>query len=90
MTRPVEKAVAPVVSSVPEVKGLQGVFKAKTAQVVKSNTPPVVLKVLGGVHAWWTKDRLKSVVQGTTLRRETDGLIIQGLFELSECVRSYD
>lgn len=90
VTKPVEEAVAPVVPSVPQVKGLHVMLKTKTADVVKSNTPPVVLKVLGGVHAWWTNDRLKSVVQGTVLRRETDRLIIQGLFKLSECDRSYE
>jgi len=84
VTKPVENIVAPVVSSVPEVKGLPVVLKAKTTEVLKSNTPPAVLKVIGGMHSWWTKDRLKSVVQGTVLRRETDGLIVQGSYGLFE------
>ncbi|KAF9653627.1 hypothetical protein BDM02DRAFT_3226294 [Thelephora ganbajun] len=83
VTKPVEKAVAPVGPSVPEVKGLHALLKKKTADVVKSNTPPVVLKVLGGVHSWWTKDRLKNVVQGTVLRKETDELIVQVLSHLA-------
>jgi hypothetical protein len=87
VTKPVEMAVAPVVSSVPEVKGFPVMLKTKMIDVVKSNAPPVVLNVLGGAHSWWTKDRLKSVVQGTVLGRETDGLIIQGSYGLSECVR---
>ena len=87
VTKPVENVITPIVPSVPEVKGLPVVLKTKTVEVVKSNTPPIVLKVLGGVHSWWTKDRLRSVVQGTVLRRETDGLIVQGSCRLSGCAR---
>ena len=90
VTKPVENAIAPVVPSIPEVKGFPVALKAKATEVVKSNTPPTVLKVLGGVHSWWTKDRLKSVVEGTVLRRETDGLIVQGSCGLSGCARSYN
>lgn len=86
VTKPVEEAVAPTVSSVPEIRGLHVVLKTKTTEIVKSNTPPVVLNVIGGLHTWWTSDRLKSVVEGTVLRRETDGFIIQGSFKLSECI----
>lgn len=82
VTKPVESVVVP---SVPEVKGLHVMLKTKAAEIVKSNTPPIVLKALGGVHNWWTDDRLKSVVEGTVLRRDTDGLIIQGSFKVSEC-----
>ena len=85
VTTPVENAIAPIMPSAPEVRGLPAVLKAKTVEVVKSNTPPIVLNILGRVHSWWTKDRLRSVVQGTILRRETDGLIIQGSHGLSEC-----
>lgn len=88
VTTPVENAIVPIIPSTPGVKGLPVVLKAKTVEVVKSNTPPIVLKVLGGVHSWWTKDRLRSVVQGAVLRRETDGLIIQGSRWLSKCARS--
>jgi len=35
------------------------------------------------VHSWWTKDRLRSVVEGTVLRRETDGLVVQVLSHLA-------
>lgn len=84
VTKPVENIAAPVVSSVPEVKGFHIVLKTKTTEVLKSNTPPAVLKALGGMHSWWTKDRLKSVVQGTVPRRETDGLIVQGSYGLLE------
>jgi len=87
VTTPMENAIAPIVPSAPEVKGLPVALKAKTVEVVKSNTPPIVLKVLGGAHSWWTKDRLRSVVQGTVLRKETDGLIIQGSPGPSECPR---
>jgi hypothetical protein len=90
VTKPVETAVEPVVPPVPEVGGLHVMLKAKTTEVVKSNTPPAVLNVLGGLHAWWTDDRLKNVVQGTVLRGETDGLIIQGSFKLSECAGPND
>jgi len=89
VTKPVETAVAPVMPSVPEVKGLHVVLKTKATEVVKSNTPPVVLKVLGGAYTWWTNDRLKSVVQGSVLGRETDTLIVQGWFKLSDYVRMY-
>jgi len=85
VTKPVEKAATPVVTSVPEVGGLCIVLKTKATEVVKSNTPPVVLNALGRLHAWWTNDRLKSVVQGTVPTRETDGFIIQGSFKLPEC-----
>lgn len=90
VTKPVETAVAPITPSVPEVKRFPAMVRTKVVEAVKSNTPPIVLEVLGGVHSWWTKDRLKSVVQGTVLGRETDGLIVQGSHELSECVRSCD
>ena len=79
VTKPVERAVAPVVPSVPEVRGLQVVLKAKTTEVVKSNIPPAVMNVLGGMHSWWTEDRLRSVIQGSILGRDTDTLIVQGL-----------
>ena len=88
VTTPVENAITPIMPSAPEVKGLTVAFKAKTVEVVKSNTPPIALKVHSGVHSWWTKDRLRSVVQGTVLRRETDGLITQGSRGFSECARS--
>ena len=84
VTTPVENAAAPVVPSVPEIKGLPVMLKTKTVEVVKSNTPPTVLEAFGGAHSWWAKDRLKSVVQGTVLRRETDRLIIQGSYGLPE------
>ena len=87
VTKPVEMAAAPVVPSVSEVKGLPVVLKTKAVEVLKSNTPPIILKVLGGMHSWWTKDRLKSVIEGTVLGRETDGPIIQGSYGISECVR---
>jgi len=90
VTKPVENSVAPVVPSVPGVGGLHIALKTKVTEVVKSNTPPVVLSVLGGLHTWCTDDRLKSVVQGTVLRRETDGLTIQGSFKLSECAGPND
>jgi hypothetical protein len=90
VTKPVEKAVAPVVPSVSGVKGLPVVLRAKAIDVVNSNTPPAVLKLLGGAHSWWTKDRLKSVIQGTVLRRETDELVIQGSYRLSGCVRFHN
>ena len=85
VTKPVERAIAPVVPAVPEVKGLSVVVKAKIVEIVKGNTPPAVLNFFGGVHSWWTKDRLKSVVEGTVLRRETDALIVQGPHGLLEC-----
>lgn len=85
VTKPVEKVATPVVTSVPEVKGLHIALKTKATDVVKINTPPVVLNALGRLHAWWTNDRLKSVVQGMFLRRETDVLIIRGSFNLSGC-----
>ena len=84
VTKPVETVVAPVPPPGPGAGGLHAVLVTKATEVVKNNTPPVVLGVLGGVHTWWTDDRLKNVVQGTVPRRETDGLIIQGSFELSE------
>jgi len=86
VTKPAEKAVTPVVPLVPEVWGFPVALKTKATEVIQSNTPPVVLKALGAAHSWWTKDRLKSVVQGTVLRRETDSLIIQGPCGLTECV----
>ena len=90
VTKPVEKAVVPDVPPVPKVRGFHIVLKAKATEVVKGNIPPVVLNVLGGLHAWWTNDRLKSVVQGAVLGMETDGLIIQGSFKLSECAGPND
>ena len=89
VTTPVENAIAPIMPSTPEVKGLPVALRAKTVEVVKTNTPPIVLKVLGGVHSWWTKDRLRSVIQGTVLRRETDVLVIQGSCGLSECAKLF-
>lgn len=83
VTKPVERVIAPVAPTVPEVKGLSVAVKAKTVEILKGNTPPVVLNVFGGVHSWWTKDRLKSVVEGTVLRRETDALIVQALSHLA-------
>lgn len=83
VTKPVEKAVAPVV---PEVKGLPVVIKAKIIETVKSHTPPAVLGVLSGVHSWWTKDRLKSVVEVAVPGRETDAFVVQGSYGSSECV----
>lgn len=80
VTKQTEEAAAP---SVPEVQGLPVVLKAKIIGIVKSNTPPIVLNVLAGVHSWWTSDRLKNVVGGTVPRRETDALIVQGLYGLS-------
>jgi len=59
------------------------VIKAKTIEIVKNNTPPIVLGVLTGVHSWWTKDRLKNVVEGTVPRRETDALIVEVLTNLA-------
>lgn len=84
VAKPVEKAVVPVAPSAPEVKGLPVVIKAKILEIVKNNTPPAVLSVLGGVHSWWTKDRLKSVVDGALPGRETDASIVQGSYGLSE------
>ena len=81
VTKPVEKTVAPVIPSVPKVRGLPVVIKAKTIEIVKNNTPPVVLGVLGRVHSWWAKDRLKSAVEGTVPRRETDAFIVQGSYD---------
>jgi hypothetical protein len=78
VTKPVEKAVAPVLPPVPEVKGLFTGLKTKTIEGVKSNIPPIVLNIMGGVQSWWMEDRLKSVVQGTIPRGETDALIVQG------------
>lgn len=86
VTKPVENAATP---SVPKVKGLYVLLKTKTTNVIESNTPPVVLKVLGGVHTWWTNDRLRSVVQGSVPGRETDTLVVQGSSKLSEHVRMY-
>ena len=86
VTKPVETAVAPVPPPGPKGEGLHVALMAKATEVVKNNTPPVVLGVLGGVHTWWTDDRLKKVVQGTVPRKETDGLIIQGSFELSDAL----
>lgn len=90
VTKPVETVVAPVPPPGPRTEGLHVVLVTKATEVVKSNIPPVVLSVLGGVHTWWTDDRLKNVVQGTVPRRETDGLIIQGPFKLSEWTRRCD
>jgi hypothetical protein len=83
VTKHAEEAAAPVAPSVPEVQGLPVVLKAKIIGIAKSNTPPIVLKVLAGVHSWWTNDRLKNVVEGTVPRRETDALIVQGMYALS-------
>ena len=85
VTKPVEQAVAPVVPSVPEVKGLPVAIKAKTIEILKSNTPPVILSVISGVHSWWTEDRLKSVIEGTVPKRETDAFIVQGSCGLGVC-----
>ena len=86
VTTPIETAVAPVPPPGPRDERLHAALMAKIAEVVKNNTPPVVLGVLGGVHTWWTDDRLKNVVEGTVPRKETDGLIIQGSFKLSDAL----
>jgi hypothetical protein len=78
VTKPVEKTGEPALPTVPEAKGLSVVLRTKAFEVLKSNTPPAVLEVVGGAHSWWTKDRLKSVVEGIVLKRETDALVIQG------------
>lgn len=89
VTNPVEKAVVPVIPSVPEVKGLPVVIKAKMMEFVKNSTPPAVLSVLDVAHSWWAKDRLKSIVEGTVPRRETTASIVQGSHGLQECVWLY-
>lgn len=86
VAKPVEKAVAPVITSVPEVTGLPVVIKARAMEILKSNTPPVILSVLSGAHSWWTTDRLKSVVEGTVPGRETDALTVQGSYGPSKRV----
>lgn len=84
VTKPVEKAVAPIAPTVPEVKGLPAALREKTIEIVKNNIPPAVLDVCGGVHLWWSKDRLKDVVEGTVLRGETDALAARGSYGLWE------
>ncbi|KAF9788124.1 nucleoporin protein Ndc1-Nup [Thelephora terrestris] len=83
VTKPVEKVVAPIVPTVSEVKGLPALLKEKSVEIIKSNIPPALLNVCGGVHSWWTKDRLKDVVEGTVLRRETDAFVVRVLSYLA-------
>jgi hypothetical protein len=90
VTKPVEESVAPVVPSVPEVKRLPVVIKAKIVETLKSNSPPIVLGAFSGVHSWWTKDRLKSVVEVAIPGRETDAFVVQGSYEFSECERLHN
>jgi hypothetical protein len=82
VTKPVEKVVAPIVPTVSEVKGFPALLKERSVEIIKSNIPPALLNVCGGVHSWWTKDRLKDVVEGTVLRRETDAFVVRGSYGL--------